>query len=424
MRENPERVAVAGGVAAPVRAVVRPLQEFLNTETLGGLVLLAATAVALVWANVAADSYRDVWTRHAGGEVAALHLDLSLRAWVNDALMAVFFFVVGLEIKRELVRGELASPRRAALPMAAAIGGMAAPAGLYLALNAGERGEHGWGIPMATDIAFAVGVLALLGPRVPLALKVFLLGLAIVDDIGAIIVIAVAYTGDLDPWWLGGAALIIAGVAVSARAGVRVWWAYLPLGVAAWIAVHESGVHATIAGVAMGLAMPLQARRDGQTALEEGETPVVERLEHLLHPWTSFAIVPLFALANAGVELGGGAIRDAVSSRVALGAALGLAIGKPAGILLAAFVALRLRVAELPEGVTWSRLGAVSLVAGIGFTVSLFITGLAFDDAALRDEATLGVLGGSALMGALGLVALARATRGPAGAAQPHIGHG
>src|SRR5581483_290965 len=166
MRENPERVAVAGGVAAPVRAVVRPLQEFLNTETLGGLVLLAATAVALVWANVAADSYRDVWTRHAGGEVAALHLDLSLRAWVNDALMAVFFFVVGLEIKRELVRGELASPRRAALPMAAAIGGMAAPAGLYLALNAGERGEHGWGIPMATDIAFAVGVLALLGPRV------------------------------------------------------------------------------------------------------------------------------------------------------------------------------------------------------------------------------------------------------------------
>jgi NhaA family Na+:H+ antiporter len=407
MRDSEGRGPAAGAIA-PVRAIVQPLQQFLSTETLGGVLLLAATATALVWANAAGDSYADVWSRQVGRTAVSLHLDLTLRAWVNDALMAVFFLIVGLEIKRELLRGELASPRRAALPAAAALGGMAAPAAVYLALNAGQPGEHGWGIPMATDIAFAVGVLALLGPRVPLALKVFLLALAIVDDIGAIVVIAVAYTGDLEPWWLIAGVALVAGVWVLARTGVRSVWPYIGLGIVAWLAVHESGVHATIAGVALGIAMPLQAHGEAGAAARDSGAPLVERLEHVLHPWTSFAVIPLFALANAGVALGGDAITDALSSRVALGAALGLMLGKPVGITVAGLLAVRAGLAALPDGVSWPQLAAVSLVAGIGFTVSLFITGLAFDDAGLRDEATIGVLGGSAVMGVLGFAVLWR----------------
>jgi NhaA family Na+:H+ antiporter len=407
MRDSEGRGPAAGAIA-PVRAIVQPLQQFLSTETLGGVLLLAATATALVWANAAGDSYADVWSRQVGRTAVSLHLDLTLRAWVNDALMAVFFLIVGLEIKRELLRGELASPRRAALPAAAALGGMAAPAAVYLALNAGQPGEHGWGIPMATDIAFAVGVLALLGPRVPLALKVFLLALAIVDDIGAIVVIAVAYTGDLEPWWLIAGVALVAGVWALARTGVRSVWPYIGLGIVAWLAVHESGVHATIAGVALGIAMPLQAHGEAGAAARDSGAPLVERLEHVLHPWTSFAVIPLFALANAGVALGGDAITDALSSRVALGAALGLMLGKPVGITVAGLLAVRAGLAALPDGVSWPQLAAVSLVAGIGFTVSLFITGLAFDDAGLRDEATIGVLGGSAVMGVLGFAVLWR----------------
>jgi NhaA family Na+:H+ antiporter len=352
--------------------------------------------------------------------------------------MAIFFFVVGLEIKRELVKGELADPQKAALPVAAAIGGMVVPALIYTAFNARGEGADGWGIPMATDIAFAVGVLSLLGPRVPLALKVFLLALAIADDIGAIVVIAVFYTEDIDPTWLAVAAATFAGVAAMGRFGVRAVYIYVAVGVFAWLAVYESGVHATIAGVVLGLLTPVyayyedehvQARvlalaedlrqadtREGNEieqstlrGLEElsrGSQPVSDRLEHALHPWTSYLIIPVFALANAGVELGGGAIADAVQSPIAVGAALGLVAGKPVGIALASLVAVRIGFAALPEGVDWKMLVATGMIAGIGFTVSLFIAGLAFDEADLVDEAKIGILGGSALIGLAGVLVL------------------
>jgi NhaA family Na+:H+ antiporter len=399
--------------------------------------LLAALA-ALVWANLPGDSYNDFWNTHVVIDLDRVELDLSLIHWVNDGLMAIFFFVVGLEIKRELVKGELADPQKAALPVAAAIGGMVVPALVYTAFNARGEGADGWGIPMATDIAFAVGVLSLLGPRVPLALKVFLLALAIADDIGAIVVIAVFYTEDIDPTWLAVAAATFAGVAAMGRFGVRAVYIYVAVGVFAWLAVYESGVHATIAGVVLGLLTPVyayyedehvQARvlalaedlrqadtREGNEieestlrGLEElsrGSQPVSDRLEHALHPWTSYLIIPVFALANAGVELGGGAIADAVQSPIAVGAALGLVAGKPVGIALASLVAVRIGFAALPEGVDWKMLVATGMIAGIGFTVSLFIAGLAFDAADLVDEAKIGILGGSAFIGLAGVLAL------------------
>ncbi|MEX2247430.1 MAG: Na+/H+ antiporter NhaA [Dehalococcoidia bacterium] len=388
---------------APLRSralprLVRPLQEFLSTETLGGVLLLAAAAVALAWVNIASDSYTDFWGRHASIDLPGLRIEESLREWVNDGLMAVFFFVVGLEIKRELLEGELADRRRATLPAVAALGGMVVPACIYLAFNAGESGSRGWGIPMATDIAFAVGVLALLGRRVPLALKVFLLALAIVDDLGAIAVIAIFYTEELSYGWLAAAAGLFALTAAFSRLGVRNVLVYAAVGVVAWVAVLESGVHATIAGVVMGLLTPTRPHIEGS------EESVLGRLEHTLHPWTSFGVIPVFALANAGVELGGDAIADAVRSRVTVGVLLGLAVGKPAGILLFSWLAVRAGLAALPARTGWAQVAAASMIAGIGFTVSLFIAELAFSDAALVDDAKIGIFAGSALIGAAGFV--------------------
>jgi NhaA family Na+:H+ antiporter len=432
---------------APVAALprlVRPLQEFISTETLGGVLLLVAAVGALVWANLPfGHTYGDFWGAHLAIDLNAVRIDEPLRLWVNDGLMAVFFFVVGLEIKREVLRGELAGPRKAALPVAAALGGMLLPATLYLALNAGGAGERGWGIPMATDIAFAVGVLALLGSRVPSPLRVFLLALAIVDDLGAILVIAVFYSNGIAFGWLGAAAGIFALVALLGRIGVRDVVVYVALGIVAWLAVYESGVHATIAGVALALLTPVtpfferDAFREPATELVEqftegraSGTPdgadqsraalrdleelsretqsVLDRLEHALHPWTGYAIVPLFALANAGIELDGGVLRDALSSRVTAGVALGLMLGKPAGILLFAWLAVRLRLAALPAGVRWAQVAAAGMIAGIGFTVSLFIGGLAFKDGALVDQAKIGIFGGSLLIGLAGLLVLRR----------------
>ncbi len=408
--------------------------------------LLVAAAVALLWANAPqGDSYRDFWGARITLDLNIITLDEPLVRWVNDGLMAVFFFVVGLEIKRELLRGELAGARRAALPVAAALGGMIVPAAIYAAFNAGRDGAHGWGIPMATDIAFAVGVLVLLGGRIPLSLKVFLLALAIVDDLGAIAVIAVFYTDDLSLGWLAAAAGIFALVFVLGRLRVRALWVYVAAGAAAWLAVHESGVHATIAGVILGLLTPVDAHaepgdldsrainliadhhashelhtRDGAdesgAALRELETlardsrPVLDRLEHTLHPWVSYAIIPIFALANAGVSLGGGALRDAASAPVSLGVAAGLMLGKPIGITLASLVAVRSGIATLPDGVRWPQIVGVSLVGGVGFTVSLFISDLAFADAALIDQAKIGILAGSTLMGVAGYLVLRRAS--------------
>jgi NhaA family Na+:H+ antiporter len=425
--------------------LVRPLEEFLSTETLGGILLLIAAVAALIWANLPGDSYNDVWTTHAIVDLGKVSLELELVEWVNDALMAVFFFVVGMEIKREVLRGELADPRRAALPVAAALGGMIAPALIYLALNAGSDGQRGWGIPMATDIAFSIGVLALLGTRVPVALKVFLLALAIADDLGAIAVIAIFYTDDLSLAWLGAAAGLLGLTYVMGKAGIRDVIVYVGVAVVAWVAVHESGMHATIAGVAFGLMAPIRpmfGRRELSTsALElvvqarEGERrggegdeernvalrdleelaresqPVLDRLEHALHPWTSYVIVPIFALANAGVELSGGAISDASTSRVTAGVALGLMLGKPIGIVALSWLAVRAGVAALPNGVSWNHIIGAGMIAGVGFTVSIFISNLAFSAAVLVEDAKIGILAGSFVMALVGLVYLYTITK-------------
>lgn len=386
----------------PTRRVlsVGSLREFVDVEVGGGLILLAGAVVALVWANLGEPGqYEGVWRTHLRLGAGPVALDLELRHWISDLLMALFFFVVGLEIKRELVDGELRGARRAALPATAALGGMLAPALIYLALNPGGAAARGWGIPMATDIAFAVGVLALFGKRIPLGLKVFLLSLAIVDDIGAIAIIAVFYSGDIGLGPLLLAAACVAAFAVSWRVRSPLRRPLLlVLAAAAWAALYTSGVHATIAGVALGLCVPAGPGRDPSPA---------ERLGHVIHPWTSFGIVPLFALANAGVVLPAGGLAAALGQPVALGVVAGLVVGKLLGISLASYLAVRTGLAVLPSGVGWGSIVGVAALGGIGFTVSLFITELAFTDRALADAAKVGVLAGSMLAAALGCLLLA-----------------
>ena len=408
------------------RYLARPVREFLDTEAAGGIVLLMATLAAIIWANSpVAGSYERLWTTEFSLRVGPFAFTEDLRHVVNDGLMTVFFFVVGLEIKRELVAGELNSARRALLPAICALGGMVVPALIYLALNAGGDASSGWGIPMATDIAFAVGVLALVGPRCPPAMKVLLLSIAIVDDIGAIIVIAFFYTNQIHPEWLLAASAFAIVIALLRTA--RVWWTpvYVVVGVALWYAVFESGVHATLAGVTLGLLTPAlpvdpsgirDALQDASSLAEEPSpakvrattlqakelVSVAERLEHLLHPWSSFAIVPVFALANAGVLISVDAMRKAATSTVVLGVVLGLVVGKLVGISGFAWLAVRFGLGALPEGVGWRHVVAVSAVAGIGFTVALFIAELAFGEHGIVDEAKVGVLLGSFAAALLG----------------------
>jgi Na+:H+ antiporter, NhaA family len=458
----PPTSASEGGSAEPlVERLLAPFRRFASTQSSGGVVLLAATAIALVWANSPwASSYHELWETPLTLGVARWTARTNLHHLINDGLMAVFFFVVGLEIKREVLAGELASARRAALPMVAAFGGMVVPAVLYALLNAGGPGARGWGVPMATDIAFALGVLALLGDRVPTSLKVFLAALAIVDDIGAVLVIAVFYSGGV-AWGALGAAGAILLLAVGANAaGVRRRWAYGALGLALWGTVLASGVHATVAGVLLAMAIPVRTRLDEpaflasarralddfdaaaivtatdpattvlsnvghHTALEELETlceqaqPPLIRLEHALHSIVSFAIMPLFALANAGVALGANAIGEALASPVTLGALLGLLVGKPLGITGFSWLAVRAGIAALPAGVTWRALAGAGVLGGIGFTMALFIAGLAFPDSSLLDAAKLGVLTASAIAGVVGWVLLRRAL-----AVSPVLGEG
>jgi len=430
------------------RRLAVPLREFLDTEVAGGLVLLAATAIALVWANSPwQDAYQVLWGTELAFEVGRWSLALDLRHWVNDGLMALFFFVVGLEIKRELVAGELRSPRNAALPVVTAVGGMIAPALVFLVLNGGGPGERGWGIPMATDIAFAVGVLTLFGSRVPSGLKVLLLSVAIVDDIGAIIVIAIFYAGGLAWAPLAVAVGLLAVIAALHRVGVVWWLVHVLLGLGVWLAVYASGVHATIAGVTVGLLMPtrplirhlsISLGPDDDDDLQPS-APVVqwvrqqvqetispaERLAHTFHPWTSYIVVPLFALANAGVPLSRAALSAAVGSPVTGGVVLGLVVGKLVGVSGAAWLALRLRIGALPEAVTSRQLVALAAVAGVGFTVSLFIAGLAYPSAELQDQARVGILAGSLLAALIG-AGLLRASLppppGPSGASTPRDG--
>lgn len=412
---------------------VRPFIRFSRVEAAGGIVLVVATIVALVWANSPWEaSYESLWSTAFRVQLGSYVFAEDLAHVVNDVLMVIFFFVVGMEIKRELVVGELRDRRAVALPAMAALGGMIVPALIYLAFNAGGPGEPGWGIPMATDIAFALGVVALLGSRVPAAVKVLLLTLAIVDDIGAIVVIAAFYADGVEFEFLVAAAAITGLVAIMHRARV----VNLPLiaaaGGALWLAVYESGVHATIAGVIMGLLMPA---RPTQSELEADEIASIlepdddiradevratatlirhsvspcDRLIDALHPWTSYLIVPIFALANAGLALS----TDAVTSPSAVlgGVLVALVAGKFIGVTSFSWLAVRLGIARLPPDVRWAHVMGVGAVAGIGFTVSLFITGLAFDDVSTQDDAKIGVLAASIIAAVAGAWTLRHASR-------------
>jgi len=390
------------------RRLLGPLQEFLRNEAAGGIALVLAAVAAVVWANGPfSGSYDSFW--HAeltlGWGPAALTEDL--QHWVNDGLMALFFFVVGLEIKRELVTGELRDRRAAALPAFAALGGVLVPAAIFLAVARGPEAT-GWGIPMATDIAFAVGVLALLGKRVPAGAKLLLLTAAIVDDIIAITVIAVFYTESVELGWLAGAIVGLLLVVVLRRRHVHAIWPYALVGLAVWVATLESGVHATIAGVALGLLTPT-----GQV----GERDVLHTLEHRLHPFSAFLIVPLFALANAGVDFRGGLLGQAMGSSLTWAITLGLVLGKIVGISAAVYLAVRTGVGRLPAGVHTLHVFGVAAVAGIGFTVSLFIADLAYEDQTLVQTAKVGIFTGSIIAGAAGAALMLLAGRRPHGAA-------
>lgn len=420
----------------PIRRLTRPLRRFLRIESASGVVLIVCTAVALTLANSPAAGWWDkLWHTHVALEVGAFKLAGDLGHFVvNDVLMTVFFFVVGLEIKRELVAGELRDPRKAALPVAAALGGMVVPALIYYALQRGQPGVRGWGVPMATDIAFVVGVMALLGPRVPFGLKIMLLSLAIADDIGAVVVIAVFYSSGLSWLMLGLAAAGLGGVYFLNRLGVRSVGIYAVVAAGVWLAMLKSGVHPTIAGVILGLMTPAWAwvsqttlrlsaaalleRIDDEEievqgpefqtlsfAARESVSPL-ERLEGVLHPWVGFVIMPLFALANAGVAVKG----DAITSPVAVAVALGLFLGKPIGVVLFSWVAVRAGIAKLPSGVNWVILLGGGFLAGIGFTMSLFVAGLALKDDLLA-AGKIGTLCGSAASAAVGATILVLALK-------------
>jgi NhaA family Na+:H+ antiporter len=378
------------------------LRHLLDNEAAGGLVLMAAAALALLVAN----------SPLAPAYFGALHAylgPLSLLHWINDGLMAGFFLLVGLEIKREILDGQLATWPRRALPGIAAAGGMAVPAVIYAGFNWGDPATlRGWAIPTATDIAFALGVLSLLGPRVPTSLKVFLTALAIIDDLGAVAIIAVFYTGELSFADLGLAAAVVAALAAMSRLGVTRLWPYLLLGAALWFFVLRSGVHATIAGVALAFTVPLHAA-PGRPDDMAGSP--LHRLEHGLHAWVAFLIVPVFGFANAGVSFAGiGAA--ALLDRLTLGVTIGLVAGKLVGVFGSAALTIRLGLADLPMGASWPQLLGVSLLCGIGFTMSLFIGMLAFaSDPALQDAAKVGILAGSLLAGLAGWAVLRVAPR-------------
>ena len=419
------------------RALVVPIQEFIHIQGMSSVVLLLAAIVALVWANSPwHESYHHVWDM----ELNLSRLTLPVHAWINDALMAIFFFLVGMEIKHEIVHGELSDMRRASLPIFAALGGMLVPAAIYAVINHGEAGQHGWGIPMATDIAFSLGVLAMV-KGIPAELKVFLLSLAIADDIGAIAVIAIFYTDTLRVEALIVAALLLVILYLVHRVGITHSMIYALLGILFWVAILRSGIHATIAGVILGFMVPTTprltfaqfesigtdivkryrramavndtagaARMLGflEEVVRETEAPS-ERLTRGLNDWVSFLVLPLFALANAGVEFSSGGVSQLLRSHVAWGVFFGLVLGKPLGIAVFSWVAVKLGFAILPHHVNWRMVSAVGLLAGIGFTVSIFISSLAFDDASLLVQAKTAVLGASVIAGAVGYMALHRA---------------
>jgi NhaA family Na+:H+ antiporter len=434
-----------------IERILQPFEKFAHTASSGGIVLLLCTAIALAWANSPwGESYHHLWETEIALGAGPFAFRMSLHHLINDGLMAVFFFLVGLEIKREMLIGELASLRKASLPAAAALGGMVVPAALYFALNVGGPGAPGWGIPMATDIAFALGVLALLGDRVPPGLKIFLAALAIVDDIGAVLVIAFFYTEGVSWSALGAAGALLLLAAGANAAGVRRPWAYSLIGLFLWAAVLASGVHATIAGVLLAMAIPSRTRINEdefllrashsvqeferacgpgtnvltnqqqqeailtlETLCEQAQAPL-QAAERKLHGIVAFGIMPLFALANAGVDLGGGDLGAVLSSRITLGVVIGLVLGKSLGITLFSWAAVRLGFAELPRGVGWRMVHGAAWLGGIGFTMSIFVAGLAFPGApALLTAAKLGVLTASLVAGICGWLLLRTAPGRP-----------
>src|ERR671916_356811 len=435
----------------PVETIVRPFQEFANKASSSGILLIATAIVALVWANSPwGESYTGLWGTELSVGVGPFSIEEDLTHWINDGLMAVFFLVVGLEIKREILVGELSSPRRAALPLAAAVGGAVLPAAIYLVITFGTEGVPGWGIPMATDIAFALGVLALLGERAPLGLKVFLTALAIVDDILAVVVIALFYTSDISWGALAVGATFLAALVVVNWAGVGKPLPYALLGLGLWFCFLQSGVHATIAGVLLAMTVPASSYIDtgeflkrsrsildrfeeaggrGDAVLSNEERqgalhalnkanedvePPLQELEHALHPWVVFAIMPLFALANAGVVLGEGFASNLLNP-VSLGIVAGLLLGKQLGITLFAWLAVKSGISEMPGGVSWLHIYGAGWLGGIGFTMSLFISDLAFEDSPLLDVAKLGILTASLIAGVAGWSILR-------GTSAPHTG--
>ncbi len=423
--------------------VIRPLHAFFRTEAIGGILIIVSAAAAMILANTSlATAYHRLWEIPLRINIGDFIIDKTVHDWINDGLMAIFFFLVGLEIKREFLVGELASLRKAALPIVAALGGMIVPALLYALFNIGGTGQAGWGIPMATDIAFALGALALLGSNVPTGLLVFLTALAIADDLGAVLVIALFYAEKIDLFPLVTGSVVLLISYSFNRLGVRKLMAYIILGIILWVAFLKSGVHATVAGVLLAMTIPanavitedqfaqriqkliqkflsreradhpLERTEDQQAILQEVELSCrrvqapLQRIEHGLHPWATYVIMPIFAFANAGVEIPIQAMGNALSQPVILGILVGLFLGKQAGITLFAWLAVRLGWADLPSKVGWKQIYGISVLAGIGFTMSLFIASLAFPDPTLLAQAKIGVLMASLLSGAIGYILL------------------
>jgi NhaA family Na+:H+ antiporter len=412
--------------------------RFFHSEVSGSFVLMACTIVALAWANSPwSQSYADFTHIEVGFSWGGASLNMSLQHWINDALMAIFFFVVGLEVKREVSIGQLSTLRQAALPVSAAIGGMLIPAGFYFAMNAGGPGVHGWGIPMATDIAFALGILALFGSRAPIGLKVFLTALAIADDIGAVLVIAIFYTASLKLGALAVAGIIMLLIAGARAIGIRRPGIYLILAAGVWLSVLVSGIHATVAGILVAMLVPIRTQIEPENFMERARNRIAElesvnlthdsmvdnkeqlhtltdlhvatgdmippgiALEHRLHPVQSFLILPLFALFNAGVYLGGDSLGQ-TTDPIAVGIIFGLVLGKQIGVLGFSWFSIKIGLADLPDGVSWPHIWGASCLAGVGFTMSLFIAELAFDDPIQLGKAKLGILEASLIAGVLG----------------------
>lgn len=422
-----------------IERLLSPIQYFIKQEASSGVILLACMLIALIWANSAyANIYFNLWETKFTVGIEAFNISKPLLLWINDGLMAIFFFVVGLEIKRELLIGELRTVKKAIIPFAAALGGMIIPASIYATFNLGKDSISGWGVPMATDIAFALGVLTLLGRRIPVSLKIFLTALAIVDDLGAVLVIAIFYTSQIMWLWLGIATVFFTILIIFNVSGLRHPLLYAFIGIGLWVAFVKSGVHATIAGVLLALTIPAYSKINEEQFIEESrelldkfekqskgkelnltqqaiigniekaveaaQSPL-QRLEHSLHPFVSFIIMPIFALANAGVAISNN-ISQTLTSPVTLGIILGLFIGKQLGIFTFVYTAVKTGLAELPQNITFSQIWGISILAGIGFTMSLFIANLAFDNDRLLTAAKLGILLASFLSGTVGYLFL------------------